>query len=121
MAALLAAGITYFFSKKLNTRRAQHSSTQIVATTTELPSGMTLGAKDVAVVDWPSDFPLQGSYTKVEGGIWHPLLFSLSPRGPGFKRHPAVGGSGIGLSRPIPPRMRAAAARPDGDVGVAGV
>jgi len=83
MAALLAAGITYFFSKKLNTRRAQHSSTQIVATTTELPSGMTLGAKDVAVVDWPSDFPLQGSYTKVEDVIGHPLLFSLGPPGRG--------------------------------------
>src|SRR5438067_1647331 len=62
MAALLAAGITYFFSKKLNTRRAQHASTQIVATMSELPSGVTLGAKDVALVDWPSDFPLQGSY-----------------------------------------------------------
>src|SRR2546427_334949 len=50
MAALLAAGVTYFFSKKLNARRAQHSSTQIVATTTELPSGGTLGAKEVAVL-----------------------------------------------------------------------
>src|SRR5947208_11433781 len=120
MAALLAAGITYFFSKKLNTRRAQHASTQIVATTSELPSGMTLGAKDVAVVDWPSDFPLQGSYTKVEDVIGHPLLFSLGPREPVLKRHLAVEGSGIGLSGRIPPGMRATAVRSNEIVGVAG-
>src|SRR2546427_12299309 len=105
MAALLAAGITYFFSKKLNTRRAQHSSTQIVATTTELPSGMTLGAKDVAVGDWPSDFPLQGSYTKVEDVIGHPLLFSLGPREAVFERDLAVEGSGNGLSGRTRPGM----------------
>src|SRR5256884_3116849 len=120
MAALLAAGITYFFSKKLNTRRAQHASTQIVATTSELPSGMTLGAKDVALVDWPSDFPLQGSYTKVEDVIGHPLLFSLGPREPVLKRHLAVEGSGIGLSGRIPPGMRATAVRSNEIVGVAG-
>src|SRR6266436_427364 len=120
MAALLAAGITYFFSKKLNARRAQHSSTQIVATTTELPSGVTLGAKDVALVDWPSDFPLQGSYTKVEDVIGHPLLFSLGPREPVLKRHLAVEGSGIGLSGRIPPGMRATAVRSNEIVGVAG-
>jgi pilus assembly protein CpaB len=120
MAALLAAGITYFFSKKLNTRRAQHSSTQIVATTSELPSGVTLGAKDVALVEWPSDFPLQGSYTKVEDVIGHPLLFSLGPREPVLKRHLAVEGSGIGLSGRIPPGMRATAVRSNEIVGVAG-
>src|SRR3989442_3415113 len=120
MAALLAAGITYFFSKKLNTRRAQHASTQIVATTSELPSGVTLAAKDVAVVDWPSDFPLQGSYTKVEDVIGHPLLFSLGPREPVLKRHLAVEGSGIGLSGRIPPGMRATAVRSNEIVGVAG-
>src|SRR5438034_1642594 len=120
MAALLAAGITYFFSKKLNTRRAQHASTQIVATMSELPSGVTLGAKDVALVDWPSDFPLQGSYTKVEDVIGHPLLFSLGPREPVLKRHLAVEGSGIGLSGRIPPGMRATAVRSNEIVGVAG-
>src|SRR2546427_10034135 len=106
MAALLAAGITYFFSKKLNTRRAQHSSTQIVATTTELPSGMTLGAKDVAVVAWPSAFPLQSSYTTVEDVIGHPLLFSLGPPGPVLKPHLAVEGSGIRLFGRISSGMR---------------
>src|SRR5207249_2585227 len=120
MAALLAAGITYFFSKKLNTRRAQHASTQIVATMSELPSGVTLGAKDVALVDWPSDFPLQGSYTKVEDVIGHPLLFSLGPREPVLKRHLAVEGSGIGLSGRIAPGMRATAVRSNEIVGVAG-
>src|SRR2546427_5278937 len=97
MAALLAAGITYFFSKKLNTRRAQHSSTQIVATTTELPSGMTLGAKDVAEVGWASAFPLERTFTQLEGVNWHPLLFFLGPPEAGLETHLSVEGSGIGL------------------------
>src|SRR5438093_9038791 len=120
MAALLAAGITYFFSKKLNTRRAQHASTQIISTTSELPSGMTLGAKDVALVDWPSDFPLQGSYSKVEDVIGHPLLNALGSKEPILKRNLGLEGSGIGLSGRIPPGMRATAVRSNEIVGVAG-
>jgi len=58
MAALLAAGVTFFFSKKLNARRLSHATTQIVATTGELPSGITLAAKDVTLIDWPAEVPL---------------------------------------------------------------
>jgi pilus assembly protein CpaB len=120
MAALLAGGMTYFFSKKVSARRAQHASMQIVATTSELPSGVTLSAKDVALVEWPSDFPLQGSYSKVEDVIGHPLLFSLGAREPVLKRQLGIEGSGIGLSGRIPPGMRATAVRSNEIVGVAG-
>ena len=120
MAALLSLGIAFFFSKKLSIRRAHAATTQIVTTTGELPSGITLAAKDVTLVDWPSDFPLQGSYSKVEDVIGHPLLNALGSKEPILKRNLGLEGSGIGLSGRIPPGMRATAVRSNEIVGVAG-
>ncbi len=120
MAALLSLGIAFFFSKKLSVRRARAATTQIVTTTGELPSGITLAAKDVTLVDWPSDFPLQGSYSKVEDVIGHPLLNALGSKEPILKRNLGLEGSGIGLSGRIPPGMRATAVRSNEIVGVAG-
>ena len=98
MAALLAAGVTFFFSKKLNARRASHATSQIVASTGELPSGITLAAKDVTLIDWPSDVPLNGSFGKVEEVIGHPLLYALGAKEPILKRNLGVEGAGIGLA-----------------------
>ena len=120
MAALLSLGIAFFFSKKLSIRRARAATTQIVTTTGELPSGITLAAKDVTLVDWPSDFPLQGSYSKAEDVIGHPLLNALGSKEPILKRNLGLEGSGIGLSGRIPPGMRATAVRSNEIVGVAG-
>src|SRR5204863_2574679 len=120
MAALLSLGIAFFFSKKLSMRRAHAATTQIVTTTGELPSGITLAAKDVTLVDWPSDFPLQGSYSKVEDVIGHPLLNALGSKEPILKRNLGLEGSGIGLSGRIPLGMRATAVRSNEIVGVAG-
>src|SRR6059058_175892 len=120
MAALLSLGIAFFFNKKLSIRRARAATTQIVATTGELPSGITLAAKDVTLVDWPSDFPLQGSYSKVEDVIGHPLLYALGSKEPILKRNLGVEGAGIGLAGRIPPGMRATAVRSNEIVGVAG-
>src|SRR5438552_7771240 len=120
MAALLAAGVTFFFSKKLNARRASHATSQIVASTGELPSGITLAAKDVTVIDWPSDVPLNGSFGKVEEVIGHPLLYALGAKEPILKRNLGVEGAGIGLAGRIPQGMRATAVRSNEIVGVAG-
>src|SRR5437588_4489827 len=120
MAALLAAGITYFFSKKLSGRRARAATSQIVACTGELPSGVTLATKDVTLIDWPSDVPLQGSFSKVEDVVGRPLLYAIGSREPILKRNLAVEGAGIGLAGRIPPGMRATAVRSNEIVGVAG-
>src|SRR5438876_4830168 len=120
MAALLAAGVTFFFSKKLNARRASRATTQIIASSGELPSGITLAAKDVTLIDWPADVPLEGSFNKVDDVIGHPLLYALGPREPILKRNLGVEGAGIGLAGRIPPGMRATAVRSNEIVGVAG-
>ncbi len=118
MAALLAAGVTFFFSKKLNARRASRATTQIIASSGELPSGITLAAKDVTLIDWPADVPLGGSFNKVDDVIGHPLLYALGPREPILKRNLGVEGAGIGLAGRIPPGMRATAVRSNEIVGV---
>src|SRR5438034_5263954 len=120
MAALLAAGITYFFSKKLSGRRARAATSQIVASTGELPSGVTLASKDVTLIDWPSDVPLQVSFSKVEDVVGRPLLYAIGSREPILKRNLAVEGAGIGLAGRIPTGMRATAVRSNEIVGVAG-
>src|SRR5207247_11215351 len=109
MAALLSLAIAFFFSKKLSIRRARAATTQIVTTTGELPSGITLAAKDVTLVDWPSDFPLQGSYSKAEDVIGHPLLNALGSKEPILKRNLGLEACGIRLTARLRPGVRATA------------
>jgi pilus assembly protein CpaB len=120
MAAVLATAVTWVVFRRLRAGLAQHAVTQIVTSANDLPAGVALSAKDVALIDWPSDVPLPGSFNKVDAVIGHPLLRSLGPKEPILQRDLAVEGSGIGLSTKIPPGMRATAIRSNEIVGVAG-
>jgi len=120
MAALLAGVITFFFSKRLRSSRAQHAMIQIVAALNDLPQGTTLSVKDVNLVDWPSNLPLDGSFDKIEDVVGRPLLYPLVAREPILKRDLGMEGSGIGISGKIPTGMRATAVKSNEIVGVAG-
>lgn len=120
MAALLAGAMTYFFSKRVRLSRAQHAITGIVAAINDTPSGSTLTAKDVEIVDWPSNLPLEGSFNKIDDVVGKPLLYPLVAREPILKRDLGVEGSGIGISGRIPTGMRATAVKSNEIVGVAG-
>jgi pilus assembly protein CpaB len=120
MAAVLATAVTMLAFRRLRAGLSQRAVTQVVATTGELPAGVALSAKDVTVIDWPSDVPLPGSFNKVEAVIGHPLLRSMGPKSPILQRDLGVEGSGIGLATKIPPGMRATAVRSNEIVGVAG-
>ncbi len=120
MAAILATAVTFLVFRRLRAGLAQRAVTQIVTSAKDLPAGVALSAKDVALIDWPSDVPLPGSFNKADAVIGHPLLRSLGPKEPILQRDLAVEGSGIGLSTKIPPGMRATAVRSNEIVGVAG-
>jgi pilus assembly protein CpaB len=120
MAAIVATVVTMFVFRHLRAGLAQRPITQIVASANDLPAGVALSAKDVVLIDWPSDVPLQGSFNKSDAVIGHPLLHSLGPKEPILQRDLAVEGSGIGLATKIPPGMRATAIRSNEIVGVAG-
>ena len=120
MAAFLAGGITYFLYRRLRGNVSQPHVTQIVAATTDLPMGVALTTKDVTLVDWPSEVPLAGAFSKIEAVVGHPLVQSVGAKQPIFQRDLGIEGSGIGLSAKIPPGMRATAVRSNELVGVAG-
>src|SRR5713226_1132222 len=120
MAAILAMAFTWVVFKRLRAGQ-QRPVIQIVAAVNDLPAGVALTDKDVALVDWPSDIlALPGSYTKKEEVLGHPLIHSLGAKEPILKRDLGLEGSGIGLSTKIPPGMRATAIRSNEIVGVAG-
>jgi pilus assembly protein CpaB len=120
MAAILAGTITFLVFQRLRRGLSQRAVIQVVASANELPAGVALSAKDVTVIDWPSDVSLTGSFNKVDAVIGHPLLRSLGPKAPILQRDLGVEGSGIGLATKIPPGMRATAVRSNEIVGVAG-
>src|SRR5713226_5266046 len=120
MAAIMAGLLTLLVFKRLRAGIGQSQITKIVAASNPLPAGVALAAKDVALIDWPSDVPLTGSFTKVDDVLGHPLLHGLGAKEPVLQRDLALEGSGIGLSTKIPPGMRATAIRSNEIVGVAG-
>lgn len=117
---MLAGGITFLLYRRLSANSTRHNMTKIVAAATDLPMGATLAAKDVILVDWPSDVPIAGTFTKSEGVLGRPLIQSVGAKQPIFQRDLGVEGSGIGLAAKIPPGMRATAVRSNEIVGVAG-
>jgi len=120
VAAILAGGITFLFYRRLSANQQQRKAVQIVVAAADLPSGTTLAAKDVALLDWYSDALPSGAFTKTEGVVGHPLLYPLAAKEPVLQRDLGVEGAGIGLSGKIPEGMRAAAIRSNEIVGVAG-
>src|SRR5712692_7544417 len=120
MAAVLSGAIAYFFNKRMRLSATQHALIRIVAANNDLPSGVTLGNKDVTTIEWPSALPLPGSFTKVEDVVGRPLIYPLGAKEPVLKRDLGIMGSGIGLSAKIPAGMRATAVRSNEIVGVAG-
>ena len=120
LAAVLAGGITFGVYRKLRAGNDQRKVVQVVAAAQALPSGSTLAAKDLLLLDWPADVPLPGSFDKIEAVVGRPLLYSIGAKAPIMERDMGVTGSGIGLSGRITPGMRAVAVRSNEIVGVAG-
>ena len=120
MAVAVAGAITYLLFRRLRSTAAQRDTTQVVAAATDLPPGVTLTSKDLTLIQWPTDVPLPGSFSKIEDVVGRPLIYTLGAKEPVMQRELAVEGSGIGLSVKIPVGMRATAVRSNEIVGVAG-
>ena len=85
MAAVLAGGITFFLFRRLSANSSRRTTTKVVVAATNLPMGATLTAKDVALVDWPSDVPLAGAISKIEEVAGRPLVQSVGAKEPIFQ------------------------------------
>jgi pilus assembly protein CpaB len=120
LAAVLALVVTLFAVRRLRAGLNPRPVSQVVASATDLPAGVALSAKDMVLIDWPTDVPLPGSFNKTEAVLGHPLIRSMGAKQPILQRDLGVEGSGIGLATKIPPGMRATAIRSNEIVGVAG-
>lgn len=120
MAVILAGAFTWLVFRRIRATMGQQQTVKIVVAANDLPAGVALSEKDVNLVDWPSDVPLTGTYTKVQDVLGHPLIRSLGAKEPIFQRDLGLEGSGVGLATKIPPGMRATAVRSNEIVGVAG-
>src|SRR5579862_961096 len=120
MAVVLAGVFTWLVFKRIRSSMGQQTTVKIVAAVNELPAGVALAEKDVELMDWPSDVPVTGTFSKIQDVVGHPLIRSLGAKEPIFQRDLGLEGSGVGLATKIPPGMRATAVRSNEIVGVAG-
>lgn len=117
---MLAGGITYLFYRRMSASNLQRKAIQIVSAATDLPVGMTLSEKDVALTNWYSDSLPAGAFTKVTDIVGRPLLYPMAARQPILQKDLGVEGAGIGLAGKLPEGMRAVAIRSNDIIGVAG-
>ena len=120
LSAVIAIGLTVFLARRLRPTNAGPTLIKVVAASKQLAAGDPLTAQDVTTISWPSNLPLNGSVTKTEDVIGHPLRVSVNAMQPILDRDLAAAGSGFGLAARIPPGMRATAVRSNEIVGVAG-
>ncbi|MGA2898405.1 MAG: Flp pilus assembly protein CpaB [Acidobacteriaceae bacterium] len=85
-----------------------------------LRAGEILQSKDIELVAWPGNDPLDGAFLQPAEVIGREVLFPLAKGQPILDRDLSAAGSGTGLASKIPDGMRAIALHSDEVVGVAG-
>ena len=120
LALVLSGGATYFLYSRLRNSQSRPQVSKIVAAAHAVPAGAAIKVDDVALIDWPLNIPLAGSFAKVDDVVGRALIYPLGEKEPVLQRDLAEPGSGIGLSVKIPQGMRATSIRSNEIVGVAG-
>jgi pilus assembly protein CpaB len=126
IALLIALGIsaaaTYLVYSNLREkqRSAKPQSMKVVAAASTLQAGAALASENLTLMDWPTNIPLAGSFSKPEDVVGRALIYPIPAKSPILEHDLAVPGSGIGLTVKIPEGMRAVAVRSNDVIGVAG-
>jgi len=121
LALVLSGGVSYVLYGRLRGHGPQNPQViKIVAAVKAVPAGSALKAEDVALLDWPQNIPIAGSFSKTDDVVGRALIYPLADKQPVLQRDLAEAGSGMGLSVRIPPGMRATSIRSNEIVGVAG-
>ena len=122
VAFVLSVAATYaFWTLSKRQTAGQYPATQkVVAAKTDLQPGTPLTADNVELVDWPQQFQLTGTFSKVEDLKGRSLIYPVSAKQPVLDHDVAAAGSGIGLAVKIAEGMRAVSIKSNEVVGVAG-
>jgi pilus assembly protein CpaB len=121
LAVAIAAIVTYAFMLHERSQKAEKQRTvKVVAATKPLEAGSPISAESVALIDWPADMPIVGSFSKMEDVVGRSVIYPIEEHQPIVEHDVAEAGSGIGLTVKIPEGMRAVSVRSNDVVGVAG-
>ena len=120
MALFGSALFTFWISKKLAKPVDTAHRQRYVAATQDLAAGDSLQKQTLALMEWPSDRPLEDAFANTEDLVGRTVLYPVSAGQPIRAHYLATAGSGFGLSTKIPEGMRAMSLKTDQIVGVAG-
>jgi pilus assembly protein CpaB len=92
----------------------------IVVASRPLALGTPLTAQDLALITWPVNSPLEGSFSRIQDCVGRSLITPISKNEPILQGKLAPREAGVGLPAAIPVGMRAVSVRVDDVVGVSG-
>ena len=116
----IAFVVSYAFYARVRMQQSQSNVIRVVAASRALNAGSPITMDSVTLIDWPSNMPLTGAFTKPEELIGRAVIYPIDERQPILEHEVAAAGSGIGLTVKIPEGMRAVSVHSNDVVGVAG-
>ncbi|MGA9565986.1 MAG: Flp pilus assembly protein CpaB [Candidatus Korobacteraceae bacterium] len=122
-ALVLSGLVTFYLNHKIRARIAETgpiATRKVVAAARALEAGTVIKAEDVAVVEWPTRFALQGTFENSSDVIGRSVIYPIPAQQPVLDGFVTVPGTGFGLTAKIPEGMRAISVHSDEIVGVAG-
>ncbi len=120
MALVVSVVVSYFLYTHIKRQYAQSTRLiKVVAAVRPLDAGATIPADALKLVDWPVQFPLEGSFTKTQDVVGRIVVFPIAANEPIRDSSLAAAGS-IGLTAKIPDGMRAVAVETNDVTNVSG-
>lgn len=125
--ALVVAIVIAVIASRFVYRQIQQASavkpipvSHVVVASRPLDLGTPLTAQDLALITWPADTPLAGSFSRIQDCIGRSVITPMSKNEPILEAKLAPKEAGVGLPAAIPVGMRAVSVRVDDVVGVSG-
>jgi pilus assembly protein CpaB len=120
MALAVSLIISFFLYNRIKRQYAMNSRpVQMVAAAKPLDPGTVIQAGDLTEIDWPVNFPLEGSFTKAQDVVGRVAVLPISAKEPIREAYLATAGA-VGLTTKIPEGMRAVAVDTNDVTNVAG-
>jgi pilus assembly protein CpaB len=117
--ALLFSSYMYRTVQRLNSTKTVVTDHLVVAYR-PLQLGARLDAKDLRLIDWPSDDPVPGMFHRIEDCVGRALITPLALNEPILETKLAPKEAGAGLPATIPEGMRGLSVAVNDVIGVAG-
>ena len=124
VSALVLSGlVTLFLNHKIRVHNAAAppiATRRVVAAAKPLGQGAVIKTEDLAMVDWPTKFALQGAFENLNDVVGRSVIYPIGVQQPVIDSSVTAAGTGFGLTAKIPEGMRAISVHSDEIVGVAG-